>query len=212
MQIIDSFETGFYRWHDEGEITVPNGWLPGWREVGDLKRPEYKPDATPIHVFDGSVSAKMTHRFTKFDGVLYRVFSNIQPGGRVDAFAHFKAFTEPKGGLAGRIGIDPTGGTDFTGGDVLWGDWWGQYQGDWANDKWHQLSATAMAQNTAVTVFLHARQDYAVNVTAAHWDAFILNAAGTEPEPPLPPPGGEFDWERLARAHEAFAAVARGAS
>jgi len=47
-------------------------------------------------------------------------------------------------------------------------------------------------------------------VTAAHWDAFLLQAQSNVPEPPIPPPGGEFDYERLARAHEAFAAVLRG--
>ena len=209
MQIFDSFESGFYRWNNEGEVTAPNGWTPAWVDASGWVRPEYKPDPTPEHVFDGSVSAKMTHRFTKFDGLLYRTYGGIQPGSRVDIAAHFKAYSNPKGGLAGRIGIDTTGGTDFTDG-VLWGDWWGQYQSDWSNEAWHQLTAWATAQSTSITVFLQARQDYPVNVTAAFWDAFTLYSEGTEPEPPTPPPsGGEFDYERLARAHEAFAAVCR---
>ncbi len=208
LQIFDSFESGFYRWHDDGEVTVPNGWTPAWVDAPGWVRPEYKPDPTPEHVFDGSVSAKMTHRFTKFDGILYRTFSGIQPGSRVDVAAHFKAYSNPKGGLAGRIGIDTTGGTDFTGG-VLWGDWWGQYQKDWNNEAWHQLTAWATAQNTSITVFLEARQDYPVNVTAAFWDAFTLYSEGDEPEPPVPP-GGEFDWDKYARGLEAFAAVCRG--
>jgi len=209
MQIIDSFETGFYRWNDEGEVTVPNNWHPDWVENSDTKRPEYKPDPTPEHVYDGSVSSKMTHRHVKFDGILYRVFEDVMPGSRVDVQCYFKAYSDPKGGLAGRVGIDPMGGTDFREG-VLWGDFWGQYQGDWSNSTWHKLTASTIAQSTKVTVFLEARQDWGVNVTAAHWDAFLLQAQSNVPEPPIPPPGGEFDWERLARAHEAFAAVLRG--
>jgi hypothetical protein len=134
-------------------------------------------------VKDGSVSAKLTHRHVKFDGFLYRVFPDIVAGSRVDVEVWFKAYSDPKGGLAGRVGIQPFGGTDFNDG-VLWGDFWGQYQDDWSNETWHKLTVSAMAQASSITVFLEARQDWGVNVTAAHWDALTLLAAGDSPEPP----------------------------
>lgn len=184
--ITDSFEKGFYLWHGEGEMTVPNEWHPDWEQGEERKRPEFKPDPTPEHVHHGSVSAKMAHRHVKFDGFLYRTFSDILAGGRVDVEVFFKAFSDPKGGLAGRVGIDPTGGIDFSSPEVVWGDFWGQYQDDWSNETWHKLTVSSLARAARITVFLEARQDWGVNVTAAHWDSFTMVAAGGE----QPPPGG----------------------
>ena len=210
MAVIDSFESGFNRWHDEGEVTVPNGWTPDWLQGDGLVRPEFKPETD--RVYDGATAAKMCHRFSTWVGVLYRQVP-AQLAGPFTMSAYFKAFTtsNPTGALQGRIGVDLHGGPDFRAESVLWSDEWGQWQDERSETDWHQFMVDGIAQASVVTVFLAARVHYAANTSAAFWDKVFIDAAGDVPEPPVPPPpGGEFDWDRYARGLKAFAAVCRG--
>jgi hypothetical protein len=207
MQVYDGFEDGFYLWNNEGEVTVPNGWHPDWAHDDGLVRPEFKPETG--RVFNGDIAAKMCHRFSTWQGVLYRQVK-VSIGSPLDLFAHFKAFTtEPKGGLQGKIGLDPYGGADFRAETVEWSGEWGQWQDDKPETDWYQLEVATTAKASVVTVFLSAKVHFAANTSAAFWDSVVVHAEGDEPEPPTPP-SGEFDWERLARGYEALAAVLRG--
>jgi hypothetical protein len=160
-------------------------------------------------VFNGDIAAKMCHRFSTWQGVLYRQVK-VSIGSPLDLFAHFKAFTtEPKGGLQGKIGLDPYGGADFRAETVEWSGEWGQWQDDKPETDWYQLEVATTAKASVVTVFLSAKVHFAANTSAAFWDSVVVHAEGDEPDPPTPP-SGEFDWERLARGYEALAGVLRG--
>ncbi len=213
------FEDGFQPHNGIAEVQVPSGWSPDWSDTQGQSapnvRPEYRPETNPDHVYTGKTSAKLTHRFACFDAVLYLQLP-VTPGDKITLTAHVQLLTErpgennQRGGLAAQVGIDPHGHTDFTQPTVEWGNWWGQYQDDWTATAWRQLTCTTIAQADAVTVYLRAKVDYAVNVIAAFWDAVTVTADTGNPLPPGDPGQGiPSDLTTIAEALEQHAAQLR---
>ena len=205
------------------QIVVAEYWVPFYRDnepppadgSSPVYRPEYKPITRAIdahRIKDGDkAQAWFKTRAAMDAGVLQCV---AVPAGAIVAFtANVQAWCSnsdnPRvsdGEMYFKVGIDPWGGTDGFADTVRWdGDWY-LVRGDYV-----ERSVAVVAQEAQITVFVRAWNKWALKHNDAYLDACSLTIAGDEPEPPVPPPpGGEFDWERLARAHEAFAAVCRG--
>jgi hypothetical protein len=200
----DGFESGFYDYQDEGELTCPNGWVPDWDEGGGgefpYARPEYDAkDANLGHteVYEGRYSAGFQTVHARHNAVLWRR-GNVFPGTAVRARAMTMIESrnndnDADGGMGCRVGIDPTGGTDFRADRVVWSPWWAVYDPDFKQREWVQLEVGgdfgAIATENYVTIFLYQHTDHPADINAGHWDSVELD--GYRDGGTTPPPGGD---------------------
>jgi len=193
--IVDGFEDGFYTYNGEGEMTCPMGWFPVWVDDprdGVLDRPEWKPAGT-AQVRTGTGAVAIHSRYSTIDGALVRTYE-VEPGSELTASV-WMLKTEDASGHSMQIGIDPTGGTLITSGNVVWSEWYSQHMPDYAVNKWRPRTVEAVAESNLITVFLRSKVDVAVNSSNAHFDDFALTVdePETEPEPePEPEPDATY--------------------
>jgi hypothetical protein len=194
-----SFEEGFYDYQGIGELTCPYGWTPSWVQGpggGKLHRPEYDAkdrDKSQPEVRTGRYAANFFTVYATHDGCLYRKF-RVGAGKLVRASVWCMNVTNskdgPDGGHGMRLGIDPAGGTNHLGMNVVYGDYWSSYmkgsEGGWKERKWKQVDVETISQADEITVFLHAKCDYPADINASHWDDFVLDVGEVPPdyEPP----------------------------
>lgn len=192
--ILEGFESGFYPYNGEGELTVPIEWTPIWvqgtpEQVADgyLKRPEYKP-AGAAQVKTGKGAVAIHGRNATIDGALYRQF-NVAKGKEVQV-SGWCLKTENALGGGQQIGIDPLGGTDHTAFSIVWSDWYSQYSPDYAINLWRQRSVQGIAQADKITVFLRAKVDYKADGFNSHFDDLEISFAEG-------PSTGEIDYDLI---------------
>jgi hypothetical protein len=189
-----SFEEGFYDYQGISELTCPNGWTPRWVRGpagGILHRPEYTIKDRHLghpEVHSGRYAANFYTVYATHDACLYRKF-RVGAGKVVRASAWCMNVTHSggngrDGGHGMRIGIDPTGGEDHTALTVEYGPWWSSYLPEWKERTWHELGAEVLSEADVVTLFLHAKCDYAADINASHWDDVTLSVAEGLPAPP----------------------------
>ncbi len=188
-----SFEGGSYDYQGIPQLTCPTGWTPRWVDgsaSGVLHRPEYDvKDQERGHreTRTGRCSASFYTVFATHDACLYRKF-RVAPEVLVRANVWAMNVSNSRGGRDGghgmRIGIDPMGGEDHTASSVVYGDWWSSYMPDWQEREWRELSVETMAGAEVVTVFLHAKCDFAADINASYWDDFQLLVGDADPVPP----------------------------
>jgi hypothetical protein len=210
-----SFEEGSYDYQGIPQLTCPTGWTPHWIDgpaSGILHRPEYEvKDRERGHpeTRTGRYSASFYTVFATHDACLYRKF-RVSSGKLVRASVWAMNVSNSRGGRDGghgmQVGIDPAGGEDHTAPSVVYGGWWSSYMPDWQEREWRELSIEAMAATDVVTVFLHAKCDYAADVNASYWDDFQLQTGNAEPE--LPADDGRT-YPTLAQIEEIVRRVVR---
>jgi hypothetical protein len=79
------------------------------------------------------------------------------------------------------VGIDPTGGTDFNSGNVVWSPRNGTL------DQWVQMSVQARAQGGTITVYLRGDAEYRLKHNDAYFDDVCVTVAAPPPPPTRPP-------------------------
>jgi hypothetical protein len=181
-----SFEEEFYDYQGTGELTVPNGWVPVWVQLGpeipldQLNRPEYDfKDRYRGHteVRTGRFAAAVFTVFATHDTALYREFK-VEPGRLVRASVWAMGVSHARdgrsGGLGTRIGLDPTGGTDPKAPTVVYSRYWSSHLTEWREREWHNLEVAAFAQADTITVFLASIADWPVDINASHWDDLVI--------------------------------------
>ena len=213
-----SFEGGFYDYQGISELTCPNGWVPRWVQgtvPGHNHRPEYDAkdkDRGQPEVRSGRFAANFFTVHATHDACLWAKFT-VGAGRGVRASVWCMSVTRDKDGSDGghgmQIGIDPTGGTDHTAESVLYGDWWSSYMRDvqdwgdraWQERVWHQVTVDAVSQGDEITVFLHAKCDFPVDINASHWDDLVLEVGRPDevkpPEKRKDKPIGDLTLEQL---------------
>ena len=87
--------------------------------------------------------------------------------------------------------------------EVVWSDWWGQYDPDWVGEQYRELEARGIALGNEIVVFLRSRCDYAASTVAAYFDDVEVTQEGEEPGPG---PGGD----ELGRIADALERAAQG--
>ena len=183
-----TFDEGFVAYPGEEHLLVPRGFHPVWTP-GDKPgpvRPEVQPEIRSRGdrgMRTGENGLKLAHAWAFFDGALYMQFASAA-GRRYAAQAY--ATAESGGGLACRVGVDPTGGTDHKSSAVVWSDWWGTDNTEFKSYLWKKLTAEAVATGDQVTVFLRVACRDPVQVNAGFFDD--LTFSGEEYNPP--PVGG----------------------
>jgi hypothetical protein len=199
-----SFEEGFTDYQGIGELTVPVGWTPDWidgNEPGVLHRPEYDRKDQWVgqpEVHSGRYAANFFTTHATHDGCLYRKF-RVGKGKGVRASVWVMGISHEKdgvtdGGHGMQLGIDPTGGTDFSALTVIYGDYYSSYmkgsrfgEMEYVEGKWAQITVEAVAAEEEVTLFLHSKCDYAVDINASHWDDLTVEVGdASEVTPPKP--------------------------
>lgn len=163
---------------------MPTGWAPYWRddprpETWINIMPEYTdstPDqVNPDRVLSGSRSLHYFSFWSTHEGGAYQQVTAV-PGGLYcfSVYGHsWSAATstdwysdaDPDNGeMFQKVGIDPTGGTDWTSPDIIWSDAREQY------DIFDIFAVEAMAEADTITVFLHSQPNKPVKHNDLYWD------------------------------------------
>lgn len=174
------------------------GWTPWWRshDPADpgyiIRMPEYKPASAvftdPVRVRTGDAAQQYFTFFSTHEAGFYQqvtVTAGLEYcfsiwGHSWSAQDDDDAYSGPDDGiLSQKIGIDPTGGTDWQSPDITWTEPITQY------DVYGQFAVTATAQAPVITVFVYSQPTYAVKHNDVYWDdAFVparmvVNVNGT---------------------------------
>lgn len=214
------FEEGF-REVGAPEVKVANGWWPWWHETD--ARPEYKPaeyDVDPVRIHSGQFAQQWFVRWRTYTAGIYQQVENVPVGKMLVFEAHCQAWStgteNPRisdGRLSMRIGIDPYGGTDPEGADVVWSE--AVPLAPMHPDEYVAFRVEALARSDRCTVFGWSQCQWDLSHHDAYMDAcrlFYLDVEESEPDPD-PEPGPDLDalraWivETSAEAHLAAAAV-----
>lgn len=89
-----------------------------------------------------------------------------------------------------RVGIDPTGGTDWTSPTIVWSQDYAYY------DKFQQLVVSATAKGSFVTVFTYTTFDFPAVINNVYWDdaALVVGSSAASPgQSPTTPTGGSLE-------------------
>ncbi len=176
---------------------MPDGWAPYWRDAPRPETwinimPEYTqstPDqVNPDRVRSGGKSLHYFSFFSTHEGGAYQQAAAV-PGGRYcfSAYGHAWSartssdwYSDPdpdNGELFQKVGIDPTGGTDWESLDIIWSNEREQY------DLFDLFQVEAVAQANTVTVFLYSRPDLPVKHNDVYWDDAALTVAMMQTSP-----------------------------
>lgn len=199
-------------------MRVAAGWIAWWREGsweeildGYRMRPEYKAsfadEAPGDRVHSGWQAQQYFHSFATFQGGIYQIVNNVQPGQRLrfsiwgmawscEKYSRCHEQNPPRvwswrpSPMHMRIGIDPFGGQDPFSTNIVWSSEFDSY------DKWSQWTVEAVAASTTVTVWTYAYPDYRSQDNDIYLDDAELTVVGTGTAPagatPVPTavPGG----------------------
>lgn len=186
------FEGGFSE-RGAGEVIVANGWhhffQDGPRVVeGYFMRPEFKPEDAARHgtrrIRTGNWAQKWFTTFSTHNAGVFQQI-NVPAGSLVTASAWAQSWssdaddiTRSEGVYRVSIGIDPTGGTNFASGAVVWSPV------NRTTDAWVQVAVQAHAQANTITVFLRGEPEFRTKHNDSYWDDVCVSVAA----PPTPTP------------------------
>lgn len=196
----------------EGGGHIAEGWLPWWYndEGPDYSAPEYDIapiSRDPVRVNSGNAAQQIFRpsvlweagvyqqvhvppnallRFTIYGhawaGFCKSTESGIDCGDNHDSF-----YGDGANPTTMRIGIDPTGGTDWTSESIIWSQDYAFY------DHYQQLLVEAQAEGEFVTVYTYTTFLYPAVINNVYWDDAALTAVGegTAPTPTAEPQSAE---------------------
>ncbi|MCA9980612.1 MAG: hypothetical protein KDD89_07265 [Anaerolineales bacterium] len=172
---------------------MADGWTPWWRIHNDndpeyiFRMPEYKPAESfytnPDRVRTGDRAQQyFTFYSTHEAGLRQQVSATPGETYCFSAWGHSwsaqdsgDAFSGPEDGqLFQKVGIDPTGGTDWTSPDIVWSD---AGLGRIQYDVYGEFVVTAVAESPTITVFTYSQPRYAVKHNDVYWDDARLTKA-----------------------------------
>ncbi len=171
---------------------MPAGWHPRWLPDGTepyIIMPEYTastPDqVNPDRVLSGEKSLHYWSFWSRHESAVHQQVTAV-PGATYcfsvwghawsdrssdDWYSATPDRPDDDGQLYQKVGIDPTGGTDWQSPTVIWSDAHKQY------DYFGEFVITATAQAEQVTVFMWSRAEVPVKHNEVYWDGAFLSAA-----------------------------------
>ena len=177
-----------YRYPDGrtvGEFHIAAGWNPWFNEA--LRRPEYKPSS---YSYNYSAAQQFFTSYSTHEAGLWQRIESATPGRnyRFSLAVYIWSSSEGDiwhsvlpGAVSVRVGIDPTGGISPYAPSVVWSPFSMFY------DEWRVLSVDAVAQSSAMTVFLWSQQLYPVQHNDVSVDEAYLGLAGAGTAAPAAP-------------------------
>lgn len=134
----------------------------------------------------GSNAQAIFSFFATHDAGVYQQVSGITPGTelRFSIYGHVFSnnltdldISEDDGGVAVRVGIDPTGGTDPFSSNIVYSEPFITY------DSYIQYNIIALAESETVTVFVRSTITEPVQNTVVFLDDAVLNVTPDSPQP-----------------------------
>lgn len=179
----DDWRIGDCNYLSCGRAQMAAEWHPFWRtdqreKPWDYIMPEYKPSLpheTPPRVRSGEKSQHYFSFWSTHEAGMYQQVTAV-PGGQYCASVWGHAWSDSTssdflsgdphddGDLYQRIGIDPTGGTDWQSPDIIWGEPRQQY------DEFGLFLVEAIAESDTITVFTWSKPSYPVKHNDVYWD------------------------------------------
>ena len=178
-------------------VKLADDWQPYWldsprTEVWMNIQPEYVPSLPheqPPRVRSGEKSQHYFSFWSTHEGGLMQQVSALENGrycfsswGQAwsarETLPGWLSDPNDHGDLYQRVGIDPTGGTDWQSPNVVWSEMRMQY------DEFGLFSVEAVAQADTITVFVWSKADIPVKHNDVYWDDATLTleqAATVEP-------------------------------
>jgi hypothetical protein len=161
-----------------GEPYMADGWWP-WNHMRDEYGtpvyivPYYQP-ASADKARSGSAAQSFGTDGAGFDSGLYQQVT-VTTGTLMSFSVYAKQESTASASVRASVGIDPTGGTDGTSGDVVWS------APDALTGEYHVLTVQATALSAQITVFVRAETDAASPVTASVYvdDASLVPLGGS---------------------------------
>ncbi|MDT8305428.1 MAG: hypothetical protein RRC07_05785 [Anaerolineae bacterium] len=187
-------------WGECGTALMAPGWTPYWRSHNPadpehiIAMPEYKPADSvwtdPKRVRTGTAAqAYFTFWRTHEAGFYQQVSVTAGEAYCFSIWGHSwsakdspgedggDAYSGPDyGNFRQRVGINPTGGTDWQSSDIVWGPLRLQY------DFYEPFVVTATAESDTITVYAYSQPEWAMKHNDAYWDDANLRRV----EPVLP--------------------------
>ncbi|MEM9776908.1 MAG: hypothetical protein AAF902_20185, partial [Chloroflexota bacterium] len=178
---------------------MPSDWTPYWRSQKEFenpdpvrfRQPEYKPACIgtepcpfPNRLRDGSEALQYFTFFSTHEGGAMQTVSVEQ--GQTYCFSSWghswsaqddgDAISGPDDGeLFQKVGIDPTGGTDFRSSSIIWSDQetdpWGRIQ----YDEYGLFTISAVAEAGEITVFVYSQPRHPTKHNNVYWDDAYLS-------------------------------------
>ncbi len=178
-----SFEGDYKPFGAFAELNHAPQWFPWWKDGENNLRPEFKPAeaaTAPNRVHSGSKAQQYFKSFGMFKSGLYQSVLNVTPGSRLQFSAYGQAWSCeefnmcPDGRSVNpadmfmRVGIDPTGDTNWESGSVVWSDYFNPL------DQWQIACVEAVADSEIITVFLWASPNGPRQNQDVYWDDATL--------------------------------------
>ncbi len=168
-------------------VKTADGWHPYWRntprnENWENIQPEYVPSLPheqPPRVYSGDKSQHYFSFWSTHEAGFYQQQSAIVGGNYCfSIYGHswssrltlpgFLSDPNDHGSLFQKVGIDPTGGTDWESPNIIWSDERMQY------DEFGLFKIETIAQAETITVFAYSRPDVPVKHNDVYWDDAVL--------------------------------------
>jgi hypothetical protein len=166
---------------------MADGWTPYWRSHSPddpdwiIRMPEYKPASPiftdPVRVRSGEAAQQYFTFYSTHEAGFYQRVA-VTPGVayRFSVWGHSwsaedddDAYSGPQDGVLNqRVGIDPTGGTDWQSPAIVWGPQRTQY------DYYGLFEIEAVAQAPYITVYTYSQPMWAVKHNDVYWDDAAL--------------------------------------
>ncbi|MCP4415743.1 MAG: hypothetical protein GY805_03920 [Chloroflexi bacterium] len=179
-------------------VKMADDWHPYWLDTPRTEgwmniQPEYVPSLPheiPSRVRSGDKSQHYFSFWSTHEGGMYQQLAALVNGRYCfSSWGHAWSSRETLSGwvsdptdhgeLFQRVGIDPTGGTDWQSSNVVWGEMRMQY------DEFGLFSVEAVAQAETITVFIWSRPNIPVKHNDVYWDdatATRLDLAVVQPD------------------------------
>ncbi len=178
------FEGTYVEW--EAGTRVAEHWSPWWNDNWDEHtlhnaKPEYSDTTTAsdpaYRIRSGEKSQQYGTNWKHYQASVYQQLTGCTISDTVRFSAYGLGFaartmgsasSDPDGNLQIKVGIDPTGGTDFTSGNVRWSE------AAVSLDAYRRFEVTATVHSPTVTVFLYAEPLHEPIIqwfhNTAYWD------------------------------------------
>jgi LysM repeat protein len=201
---------GEYTNRGRNDLNVPAPWglwftesprAEYWQNLPPVAFPHNGPGPNP---HGGARAFNFNKGFGTFTAAIFQQVSVPEDANVTgSAWAHLRACNIPDGsdncgsaiesGAYTRIGIDPNGGGNPYDSDVVWS------ASATPHDRWDQMTVSATATGTTVTLFLFTTQEWPSEINNVYWDDALLtiggaggaasvNAQGTPVATTAPPP------------------------
>lgn len=128
---------------------MANGWLPLSKAYDPAAPPRLNENKFLPNIHSGVRSQEISFDYRSGEAGIYRT-AEVAPGHRyaVEAWAKYMP---SESGLQLYLGIDPTGGDNFSAGSVAWHPW-----RDMTPNQWVATQETVRATGNRLTIFLRA--------------------------------------------------------